>query len=114
MREGYRATRVREVAVTAIAAFALVIAAPSARAAEDEGLAYEGAVGLASAVSSLIYGPVKVAYAVGGLAVSTLTFLWTFADTSVSGAVFEQTVGGDYVVTPSHLQGRRELRFFGP
>ncbi len=81
--------------------------------AQDASLAYEGSVGLASAVSSLVYGPAKVLYAAGGLALSATTLIWTFGDTDVAGPLFTQTVGGDYVVTPSHITGDRELNFFG-
>lgn len=90
---------------------AALLAAPGR--AQADSLAYEGAIGIGAALCSLIWGPLKVVYAVSGMAVSTLALLWT-ADTGIAGKIFSQTVGGDYVVTPSHLEGERDLHFFGP
>jgi hypothetical protein len=102
----------RIVCVLALAA-ALAAAPASARAQDDESLAYEGLVGVGAALVTLVYSPVKVAYATGGLAISGLAWLWTGGDSSVAGPIFLAAVGGDYVVTPSHLDGRRDLHFNG-
>jgi hypothetical protein len=40
--------------------------------------------------------------------------MWTLGDTSIAGPIFRSSVRGDYVVTPSHLAGRRDLHFVGP
>ena len=82
--------------------------------AAGDSMAYEGFLGLGSAISSLIYSPTKIVYAVGGTAISTLALVWTFGNTDAAGSIFTQTVGGDYVVIPAHLQGERKLEFFGP
>ena len=99
----------------AFALGALLLSAPPfvPIAKAESSLAYEGIVGLGSAIASLIYSPIKVVYAVGGTALSALTLVWTF-DTSIAGPIFSQTVGGDYVVVPAHLQGERKLEFLGP
>ena len=39
--------------------------------------------------------------------------LWTFGNTEVAGPLWRTTVAGDYVVTPAHLEGQRDLRFRG-
>ncbi len=94
---------------------ALLAAAPAARAQqEDESVAFEGVVGVGAAICTLVYSPLKVAYAITGSVVSGLAWMWTLGDTSISGPIFYSSVRGDYVVTPSHLAGRRELRFLGP
>ena len=101
---------------TAWALAALLLCAPPlvpAARAESNSLAYEGVLGLGSAIASLVYSPLKIVYAVGGTALSAVTLVWTF-DTSIAGPIFSQTVGGDYVVVPAHLQGRRKLEFLGP
>jgi hypothetical protein len=85
---------------------------PAARA--ESGLAYEGFIGLSSAIASLVYSPLKIVYAVGGTAVSTVALLWTFGSTEVAGPILTQSVGGDYVVVPGHLRRERRLEFFGP
>jgi len=82
--------------------------------AGNESMAYEGFLGLGSAIGSLIYSPLKVVYAVGGTAISAIALIWTFGNTDVAGSIFTQSVGGDYVVVPAHFQGQRRLEFFGP
>ncbi len=94
---------------------ALLVAAPAARAQpEDESVAFEGVVGVGSALCTLVYSPLKVAYAIGGSVVAGLAWMWTMGDTSIAGPIFLTSVRGDYVVTPSHLAGQRELHFLGP
>ncbi len=94
---------------------ALLAAAPPAWAQqEDESVAFEGVVGVGAAICTLVYSPLKVAYAIGGSVVSGLAWMWTLGDTSIAGPIFRSSVRGDYVVTPSHLAGQRELRFLGP
>jgi len=111
-----RAFRLRGHAIAWALAAALLWAPPVARAADAEGdsLAFEGFLGFSSAVASLIYSPLKIVYAVGGTALSAVTLVWTFGDAYVAGSIFKQTVGGDYVVVPAHLQGERKLVFLGP
>ncbi len=93
----------------------LLAAAPAARAQqEDESVAFEAVAGMGAAICSLVYSPLKVAYAIGGSVVSGLAWIWTLGDTSIAGPIFRSSVRGDYVVTPSHVAGQRELRFLGP
>lgn len=96
-----------------LATLVLLLALTAAPAAAERNLASEGALGLGAAACSLVYSPLKLVYAAGGLALSTVVLLWTFGDTEVAGTVFAQTVGGDYVVTPDHLVRARPLYFFG-
>ena len=96
-------------------AVALLATAPAARAQQDdESATYTGVVGVGSALCTLVYSPLKVAYAVSGAVVSGLAWMWTLGDTSISGPIFYSSLRGDYVVTPSHLAGQRELNFIGP
>lgn len=98
--------------VAAVLLGACLLAAP-ARAEEEASTAYVALVGVGSALSTLVYSPVKLVYATAGLVVTSFAFLLTFGDTDVAGQLFETTVGGDYVITPAHLEGRRDLRFRG-
>ena len=94
---------------------AVLAAAPAAQAQqEDESVAFEGVVGVGAAICTLVYSPLKVAYAIGGSVVGGLAWMWTLGDTSIAGPIFRSSVQGDYVVTPSHLAGQRDLHFFGP
>lgn len=49
----------------------------------------------------------------GGLTVGSLAWLFTFGDSDVAGPILIKSIGGDYVVTPSHLEGKRDLQFTG-
>jgi len=61
----------------------------------------------------LVYGPVKLVYATGGLIVGAFAWAFTAGDTQVATKVFTRSLRGNYVVTPDHLTGERELIFIG-
>ena len=92
----------------------LLLGPASARADDDESTAYSGLAGIGAVLSTLVYAPLKVAYAVGGTAISGLAYVWTVGDTAVAGPIFFSAIRGDYVVHPEHLEGRRDLEFVGP
>ena len=73
----------------------------------------EGGLGAAAALSSLVYGPVKLVYATGGLIVSGFAWAFTAGDTQVAEQVLTRSVRGTYVITPDHLTGEREVVFIG-
>ena len=86
--------------------------APGAARAQDAG--YENAgLGAGAAFSTLVYGPLKVAFALTGLVIGPFAFALTAGDTDVMWKVIDTTVRGDYVVTPAHLRGEQPLEFFG-
>ena len=61
-------------------------------------------------VVNLVFVPVKLAYAVAGAVVGG------FAFTLTGGAVtevWEESLGGDFVLSPAHLSGERPIRFRG-
>ena len=101
----------RRVGLVASICALMLLCAPAH--AEDESLAYEGVVGLGAALCSVVYGPLKLAYTAGGITVGGLAWLFTFGDSSLAGPILAKSVGGDYVIMPAHLEGKRELRFTG-
>ncbi len=92
--------------------FAVAVTASPAYAASKE-LAQEGGTGAMAALATLIYGPVKIVYATGGLVFGGLAYGFSGGNTDVLNAVLTPTVRGDYVITPSALQGDDELHFLG-
>jgi hypothetical protein len=99
---------------------ALALAIQAAPAAADgqgttggDDMGSEAGLGVASALCTLLYGPVKIVYAGLGSLVGGAAWLLTGGDTDVSSPVFTASVRGDYVVTPDHLTGRRTLEFVG-
>jgi len=97
-----------------LVALALFSAPLPGLAEEPESAAYTGLTGVGAAFCTLVYAPLKVAYALGGTVISGFAWAWTLGDTAVSGPILRSAVRGDYVVTPAHLEGRRDLHFVGP
>jgi hypothetical protein len=109
IRSGLRLRRLGALLI----ALALLAAPLPGLAQERESAAYSGLTGVGAALCTLVYAPLKVAYAIGGTVISGFAWAWTLGDTDVSGPILRSAVRGDYVVTPSHLEGRRDLHFVG-
>lgn len=92
-----------------------LIGAPSVGFAGEDGskTGREGGLGAAAAISSLIYGPVKLVYATGGLVIGAFAWAFTAGDSEVAGQVFTRSLRGTYVITPDILTGEEELIFIG-
>ena len=84
------------------------VLADTAEKATDAGL------GIASFVSTLPYGAVKLAYAGLGAIVGGFTYLLTAGDLDSANIVWEKSLLGTYVITPDHLTGDKQVRFLGP
>ena len=114
---GARAGRrgIGRVILTGLIALSL-ITAPSMVLAENTSagdMSKEGGLGAASALTSLIYGPVKLIYAVGGLIVGGCAWAFTAGDSQVAKTVFTRSLRGHYVITPEILTGEERLEFIG-
>ncbi|UCE64656.1 MAG: hypothetical protein JSU59_05885 [Nitrospirota bacterium] len=88
-------------------------AAPSIAWAEEKSPAADLVVGAVSFVATIPYGCIKLAYAGMGAIIGGLTYLLTGANAEAAGRVWDQTMRGTYVITPSHLAGDEPVRFFG-
>ena len=86
--------------------------APSVALAEQD-TAEEAGWGFASALGSLVYGPTKVAYAIGGTVIGGLAYVFSAGDLDVAAPIWERSVRGDYVLTPAHIRGERPIEFIG-
>jgi hypothetical protein len=64
-------------------------------------------------LTTLLYGPVKVCYAVLGSVVSGLAWGVSAGNSDVARPIFVSAAYGDYVVTPDHLTGQKPLEFVG-
>jgi len=91
----------------------LALAPVTAFAEDGGGMSKNAGIGVGSAFASLIYVPVKLCYAVGGLVVGGLAWAFSGGDSNVAMVVLTPSVLGDYVVTPDHLTGETPLEFFG-
>jgi hypothetical protein len=70
-------------------------------------------MGALAAVSTLIYGPLKIAYATLGLVIGGTAWGLSGGDQVVLDSVMTASVRGDYVVTPEHIRMERSLEFYG-
>lgn len=102
-------------AILAVALAVALVGAPSAGIAGEQAskTGREGGLGAAAALSSLIYGPVKLVYATGGLVVGAFAWAFTAGDTQVAEKVFTRSLRGTYVITPEILTGEEDLLFIG-
>jgi len=104
--------------VCVVLAFSLIVclgATGVSLAAEQElsSPTNEAALGIGSALLTVIYFPVKFAYAILGGVVGTFTYGLTGGDLETAKAVWEPSFYGTYVITPDHLKGNEPVRFIG-
>jgi len=90
----------------------VVLAARPALAEEDNFLADVG-IGLGTALVNVLYIPAKFTYATVGSLIGGFAWVLTLGDTDTAMGVWEPTLGGSYVVTPSMLRGDEPVEFSG-
>ena len=71
-------------------------------------MSYIGSVG-----ASALYFPAKVLFAAGGAATSGVAYLVTLGDSDPAQSIWTASVDGDYVVTPSMIEGHDDVDFVG-
>ncbi|MCP5041496.1 MAG: hypothetical protein GY944_10765 [bacterium] len=104
----------RRTMVAVVTATVIAMAPASAWAEGDaKDMAQEAGIGVGTAVASLVYAPIKLVYAFGGLVVGGLAWAFSGGDSEVASVVLTPSLRGDYVVTRQQLLGRQEIEFFG-
>jgi len=104
--------RLKGFCVAAICAV-VVASAPGAALAGGGGTLKEGGLGAAATVTSIIYGPTKILYALGGSLIGGMAWMVTGGDTEVAGTIVTRSVRGTYVITPESLTGKQSIEFVG-
>lgn len=117
VRRGPAARRRRSgrLGVVAVLAAALILGGATAASADSRStaIAKDGGLGFGAAMATLVYAPIKLVYAAGGLVVGGLAWAFSGGDSEVAAVVFTPSLRGDYVVTPDHLNGKKRFEFFG-
>jgi hypothetical protein len=93
-----------------------VCLAPVAQAAEkadEANLPADLGLGVASFFCTLPYGAIKLVTSLLGSVVGGFTYVLSGFDSRAANAVWYTTIEGDYVITPDHLLGKKDLRFTG-
>ncbi len=70
--------------------------------------------GALSVFANIPYVPAKLLYALTGSLVGAGAWAMTAGNTQVANTVWRSSLGGDYVLTPSMLQGKDPISFAGP
>lgn len=82
-------------------------------AEEESSPSNEAALGVGSFFLTLVYTPVKMAYAILGGVIGGFTYGLTGGDLETAQDVWEPSVYGTYIITPDHLKGNEPVRFVG-
>ena len=64
-------------------------------------------------LSTLVYLPLKLAFAIGGGIIGGLTYAFSGGNEEAAKSVWTTSLYGTYLITPDHLQGNRPIRFLG-
>lgn len=70
--------------------------------------------GAAALFGNLLYIPAKLIYAAGGGLIGGGGYLVTGGNKQVADTIWRSSLGGDYVLTPEMIQGKKPVYFSGP
>ena len=108
-------------AVFMLLALCTVIMVPSAWSQEgtvpssstEGGTPSSAGMQVAAGFSTLLYLPLKVAFAIGGGIVGGLAYAFSGGNEQAAKSIWDTSLYGTYLITPDHLQGNRPIRFLG-
>ncbi|MBU6479781.1 MAG: hypothetical protein KGS09_04440 [Nitrospirae bacterium] len=67
----------------------------------------------AAGLSTLLYLPLKLAFAIGGGVVGGLAYAFSGGNEQAAKSIWTTSLYGTYIITPDHLEGNRPIRFLG-
>jgi len=70
-------------------------------------------MGLLSGLSTILYLPLKAAFAIGGGIVGGLAYAFSGGNENAAKSIWTTSLYGTYVITPDHLRGEKPIRFLG-
>ncbi|HSS29751.1 MAG TPA: hypothetical protein VLL06_01905 [Nitrospiraceae bacterium] len=86
---------------------------PSSGTSTEGGTPSSAGMQVAAGFSTLLYLPVKVAFAIGGGIVGGLAYAFSGGNEQAAKSIWDTSLYGTYLITPDHLQGNRPIRFLG-
>lgn len=98
--------------VVAIVAATMLACATPARA-EEGSFAKDFGLGVGAVFVNALYMPAKFVYGVLGSITGGFAYCLTGGNTSVANSIWKPSMGGTYVVTPTHLRGEAPICFSG-
>jgi hypothetical protein len=109
--------RLSLVALVVIVAFCFMITVPawsqSSSTDTQQGTASGAGMQAASAVATILYFPLKAAFAIGGGIVGGLAYAFSGGSEQTAKNIWIPSMYGTYIITPEHLTGDRAVRFLG-
>lgn len=81
--------------------------------ADEGGFWKEFGLGVGAVVTNVVYMPAKFVWATIGAVVGGLAYGLTLGSTETANAIWEPTLGGNYVLTPRMLAGEEKFSFSG-
>lgn len=66
-----------------------------------------------SALATIIYFPLKLAFAIGGGVVGGLAYGFSGGSEQTAKNIWIPSMYGTYIITPEHLKGDKPIRFLG-
>lgn len=110
-------SRLSFVALVVTVAFCCMITVPawSQSSATDtqQGTASGAGMQAASALATILYFPLKAAFAIGGGIVGGLAYAFSGGSEQTAKNIWIPSMYGTYIITPEHLTGDRAVRFLG-
>lgn len=115
----------RIVAIALVCTLGMVTMAPSVRGQEpapapapasentEGGNASSAGMGAAAGLSTLLYLPLKAAFAIGGGVVGGLAYAFSGGNENAAKSIWTTSMYGTYIITPDHLRGDKPIRFLG-
>jgi len=105
------------VALIVLMAFCPLLIAPawSQQSSTDTSQGTASGVGMqvTSAVATILYVPLKLAFAIGGGIVGGLAYVFSGGSESTAKSIWVPSMYGTYLITPEHLAGDKPVRFLG-
>ena len=86
---------------------------PASSDSTEGGSASSAGMGAAAGVSTLLYLPLKAAFAIGGGLVGGLAYAFSGGNETAAKSIWTTSMYGTYIITPEHLRGDRPIRFLG-
>ncbi len=86
---------------------------PPASDSTEGGSASSAGMGAAAGLSTLLYLPLKAAFAIGGGIVGGLAYAFSGGNENAAKSIWTTSLYGTYIITPDHLRGDKPIRFLG-
>ena len=86
---------------------------PPATGNTEGGNALSAGLQAAASGSTILYFPLKAAFAIGGGIVGGLAYAFSGGNEQAAKSIWDTSLRGTYYISPDHLQGNRPIRFLG-